>query len=389
MFVMNHPILNIAQREIYRIGQRKSSRTLLIYIPLIVFVFLSLIYVKGTLRDVPVAVYDNDHSPLSRLIIRYLDASSYAKVAVYLNSEDDMKDFFLNNDNIHAIYYIPKGTEKGILKGESKKIIVYSNSSNIVFGNLVYKDASTIATTISVGILLKKFMLKGYSLEKAMDLALPIRTHTHPLFNPYYNYLYYLLPGLMTVLLQMLLFFAATRAINSEFTENTIIELTKIAGNKIRYILFGKALAYTLMGLTTVALIGVIFGVFGIPLNGNLYDLLFLFTYFIITTVFLGLMLSAIVRDEILALDIAFFYNSPAFVFSGFTFPMFLMPFFDSIYSKVIPYTHFLYAFFKLYQMDAPLRYIRGEIISITIFLLIAISGSLIALKYQLKKRFN
>ncbi len=232
-------------------------------------------------------------------------------------------------------------------------------------------------------------MLKGNSPQKAMDLALPIRTHTHPLFNPYYNYLYYLLPGLMTVLLQMILFFAATRAVNSEFSENTIIDLQKAAAGKAHNILFGKALAYTLMGLTITALGGVIFWVFGIPLNGSIYDLLALFTYFIITTVFLGLMLSAIVRDEILALDIAFFYNSPAFVFSGFTFPMFLMPFFDSIYAKVIPYTHFLYAFFKLYQMDAPLRYIRSEMIAITIFLIIGISGSLIALKYQLKKQFN
>ena len=386
---MNHPVLNIAQREIFRIIQRKSNRTLLIYIPVIVFVFLSLIYVKGTLRDISVAIYDADHSPLSRLITRYIDASSYAKVAVYLNSEDDIKDFFLKHDDIHAIYYIPKGTEKGILKGESRKIIVYTNSSNIVFGNLMYKDASTIATTISVGILLKKFMLNGQPLKKAMDLAMPIRTHAHPLFNPYYNYLYYLIPGLMTVLLQMLLFFATTRAINSEFNENTIGELNKIAEGKNHYILLGKGLAYTLAGLTILALIGVIFGIFGIPLNGNLFYLFSLFTYFIITTVSLGLMLSAIVRDEILALDIAFFYNSPAFVFSGFTFPMFLMPFFDSIYAEVIPYTHFLYAFFKLYQMDTPLRYISGEILSITIFLTIGIIGAMIALKYQLKKQFN
>ncbi len=99
---MTHPILTVAQREIFRIGAGKSSRTLLIYIPLIVFTFLALIYVKGTLRDIPVAVYDNDHTPLSRLIIRYIDASSYAKVAVYLNSKDDLKDFFLNHDNIPA-----------------------------------------------------------------------------------------------------------------------------------------------------------------------------------------------------------------------------------------------------------------------------------------------
>ncbi len=383
---MNSPLIQIAHREILRIFRRKSGRTLLIYIPVSVFLFLSLIYVKGTLRDIPVAVYDEDHTALSRLIIRYIDASSYAKVALYLNSEDDMRTFFLDHDDIPAIYYIPKGVEKGILKGGSRKIVVYSNSSNIVFGNLVYKDANTIATTISVGILLKKFMLQGQSLKKAMDLAMPIRTHAHPLFNPYYNYLYYLIPGLVTVLLQMILFFAATRAINSEFNENTIDELNRIAQGKISNILLGKALAYTLAGLSIMTLIGAIFGIFKIPLRGNLFYLFSLFSYFIITTVFLGLMLSSIVRDEILALDIAFFYNSPAFVFSGFTFPMFLMPFFDSFYGKIIPYTHFLNAFFKLYQMDTPLRYIKPELFGILIFLIVGVSGSFLFLKYQLKK---
>jgi ABC-2 type transport system permease protein len=386
---MDYPLLNIAQREIFRIAKGKSSRTLLIYIPLAVFLFLALIYVKGTLRDEPVAVYDADHTPLSRLIIRYIDASSYAKVATYLNSEDDMKNFFLEHDDIHAIYYIPQGTEREIIKGETSKIIVYTNSSNIVFGNLIYKNANTIATTISVGILLKKFMLKGESPQKAFDLAMPIRVHTHALFNSYYNYLYYLLPGLMTVLLQMLLFFAAARSINSEFSENTIFELRKMAGDKIYPIIFGKALAYTLMGLSVTALIGVFFGVFAIPINGNLFALFFLFTYFVITTVFLGLMLSAIIKDEILALDLAFFYNSPAFVFSGFTFPMFLMPSFNSFYADMIPYTHFLSAFFKLYQMNTPLHYIRMEIFYISIFLVIGVLGSMGALKFYFKKQFN
>lgn len=384
---MNHPVLEIARRELYRIGQRKSTRNLLIFIPLIVFIFLGLIYVKGALRDVPVAVYDADNSHLSRTLLRYIDASLYAKIEHYVTSEDEIAHIFLDYPDIHALYYIPKGLEKNILLGQSEKIKVYTNSTNIVYGNLLYKDASTITMTISVGIMLKKFLAAGFPFEKAMSLALPVKTHAHPLFNPYYNYLYYLLPGLMTVLLQMLLFFAVTRSINSEFNENTFHQLSVLAKYKVGNIIIGKTLAYFLMGLSLVAFIFVIYEVFGIPIKGSLLNLLLLFSYFIIATIVLAMLLSSIVEDEILAMDIAFFYNSPAFVFSGFTFPMFAMPFFDSVYAKVIPYTHFLYAFFKLYQMGTPLKYILPELLQITVFLLIGAGGSYIVLKRRFAER--
>jgi len=385
--ITNNPALEIAGRELQRIAQRSSTRNLLIFIPLVVFLFLGFIYLKGALREVPVAVYDADKTPLSRTLIRYIDASLYAKIDRYITSEDDVQDIFLSYPDIHALYFIPHGLEKSILLGESAKIKVFTNSTNIVYGNLMYKDASTITMTISVGILLKKIMAAGFPPEKAMSLAMPIKVHTHPLFNPYYNYLYYLLPGLMTVLLQMLLFFAVTRSINSEVNEGTIHSLYHIAQYKIRNIIIGKVLAYFTMGLSLVSLIFVLYGIFGIPIKGNLLSLLFLFSYFIIATILLAMMLSSIVQDEILAMDIAFFYNSPAFVFSGFTFPMFAMPFFDSLYGRLIPYTHFLYAFFKLYQMGTSFSYIMTEIVHITVFLFIGLTGTAIALKLRIKNQ--
>jgi ABC-2 type transporter. len=110
------------------------------------------------------------------------------------------------------------------------------------------------------------------------------------------------------------------------------------------------------------------------------------FIIFLVSVIFLGLMLSSIVKDEILALDIAFFYNSPAFVFSGFTFPIFAMPIFDKLYAQFIPYTHFLYGFFKLAQMNTPARYARPEVLALFLFIAIGFVGSVIALCIRTKK---
>jgi ABC-2 type transport system permease protein len=96
--------------------------------------------------------------------------------------------------------------------------------------------------------------------------------------------------------------------------------------------------------------------------------------------------LSSIFEDQILSLDIAFFYNSPAFVFSGFTFPKFGMPAFDQFYAQLIPYTHFLGSFFKIYQMDVPTVYLKNDIYALLIFLAIGIIGSYAVLKIKVIK---
>ena len=377
----------VTLREIDRIVHQKSTRNLLLFIPVCVFLLLSFIYVKGILHDIPIAVYDKDNTELSRTIVRFIEASPETKVVRYLNSSDDAKSIFLENNNIEAIYEIPKGLSDDIMSGKSSKIGVYTNSSNIIFGNTIYKEAEDVVNTVNAGILIETFVKQGMTEEQAMNLAPPIRVDAKPLFNPNYNYLYYLVPGLMTVLLQMIIFFVAARAINSEFNNNTYSELLRTAKGKLLNILFGKAFAYLTMGLLILLFIlGIIYPLFGIPINGNLLLILGFFILFLCAVIFLGLMLSAIVKDEILALDIAFFYNSPAFVFSGFTFPIFAMPLFDKFYAQFIPYTHFLYGFFKLFQMNTPARYARPEILVLLLFVLVGFVGSLVALSIRTKK---
>lgn len=377
----------ITLREIDRIVRRKSTRNLLLFVPVCVFLLLSFIYVKGTLHDIPIAVFDKDNSELSRTIVRFIEASPETQVVRYLDSSDDIRRIFLEDHSIQAIYEIPRGLSDDVLSGKSTKIGVYTNSTNIIFGNTIYKEAEDVVNTVNAGILLDTFVKQGMTKEQAMVLTMPIRIDIHPLFNPNYNYLNYLVPGLMTVLLQMIIFFVSTRAINSEFNEHTFSELLTTSRGKVLNILLGKAFAYMLMGLLIILFIfGIVYPLFGIPINGDLLVMLGFSCIFLCAVVFLGLMLSCIVKDEILALDLAFFYNSPAFVFSGFTFPIFAMPLFDRLYAQFIPYTHFLYGFFKLFQTDAPARYAQKETLILILFVLIGFFGSVIALRLQHRK---
>ncbi len=376
--------IKVAQRELEMISRNKSARTLLVFLPLFLYFFLAFIYQKGAMREIPVAVYDGDHSAVSRKVISFIESSPSMKITRYLSSEDDMKRFFLEHDE-HAVFYIPNDFEKSILRNKTTRLVVYTNSSNIVYGNILYREAAVISTTVSSGIVLARLMHVGINHHEAMGLVMPVATHAKTLYNPWFNYLYYLVPGLMTVLLQMFVFFVATRAFNSEINNGTFHELIRVSNNSALQMLLGKGLAYTVMGLGIIMLISLVFMAFDIPFMHLEVELILLFLVLVVVNVFLGFMLSTTLDEEIFALDVAFFYNSPAFVFSGFTFPMFGMPFFNSTYAEFIPYTHFLHAFFKLYQMGTPLHYIFPDLKILGLFFVVGFVTSWVALKLRLK----
>tara|TARA_R110002033_G_scaffold44584_1_gene87417 strand:+ start:1134 stop:2279 length:1146 start_codon:yes stop_codon:yes gene_type:complete len=356
-----------------RLSRQKSARNLFLIIPFVVFILLGLIYSKGALREVSIAVYDNDNSELSRTYIRSLEASPNLDVIYYMSSEDDLESVFVENE-VQGIFYIPKDFYKDVLKGIPVDVKIYINSTNIVFGNLLYKSASEVTQLMSAAVVVKNIASLGINPNKILGTVMPIDVNTKVLANPQYNYIYYLLPGLATVLIQMILFFAASRAFNNEWKLDTYSDLYATANGNIITMILGKYLAYLVFGLSLCGfLFAIVFPIFQIPIYGSIGSLLVLLLIFLTVNIFLGFGVSFLFKNEIIALDVAIFYNSPAFVFSGFTFPIWAMPWFNSVYAQVIPYTHFLTGFLKIYQLNTPFKFIVPEIQRLFVFLLIGV----------------
>lgn len=370
---MKWSVYHIFKREMIRLSRQKSARNLFIIIPIVVFLLLGSIYYKGALREVSIAVYDNDNSELSRTYIRSLEASPNLDITYYMSSEDDLETVFVKNE-VQGIFYIPKDFHKEVLKGNAVQVKIYTNSTNIVFGNLLYKSATEVTQLMSAAVVVKNMAPLGINPDKILGTVMPIDINTKVLGNPQYNYVYYLLPGLATVLLQMIMFFAASRAFNNEWKLETYSDLYAMANGNILAIILGKYLAFMVFGLSLCGfLFAIVFPIFGIPIYGNIDSLLVLLLLFLTVNIFLGFGISLLFKDEIIALDMAIFYNSPAFVFSGFTFPIWAMPWFNSLYAQVIPYTHFLTGFLKIYQLNTPFKFIVPEIEKLLIFLVVGV----------------
>ena len=380
-------ILQIVIRELFRLKKRPAAWILLLVIPIGLFFYLGAIYEEGAIEKVNIAVLDLDHSNLSRKVIQNVEAAPKLNIIKFLNSNDHIEDVFINHPDIKGFYVIPKNFQKNIYSGQQEKLLVYTNSSNIIYGNLIYKEAATFINTMSAGINLNSFKLHGIPHEKALKMVIPIKVITKSLYNPHYNYLYYLIPGLTTVLLQMIVFFLAARSINSEHTNDTYKELLTITKGSIFKIIFGKLITYTLLGfLVAIFIFSIVHPLLGIPMSQNTLPFLWVVLVFIMANVMLGMMISTIFKNEAIAMDISFVYNSPAFVFSGFTFPIMAMPAFNAWYAQLIPYTHFLNAFLKGIEMNTPFSFLSQQVINLLIFFLVGYVITASILLFQHKK---
>ncbi len=385
----NSPVLKIAIREYHRIIERKTLFVLSIILPFFIFMFFALLYKNEIVNNVPIGVLDMDNTETSLLVTRYIDATSYIKIAdQYYDIEEVKRD--IRKGKIHGAVYLPHNMEKNLKAGKPVFVTIYKNTSNLVIGNLIYKDAMTVIKTISGGVLLKKLKSKGMHPEKAYNIMQPIKVETKSLYNPNYSYLNYLVPGLLACMLQMIIMLSGVLIISSEFVHNTFTELVELANQNVFNIILGKSLPHILFHfVTAISIIGIIFPLFNLHVAGATFSLLLLFLVFILASFFLAFMISSLFHDQMFATELALFINTPAFLFSGFTFPLTSMPLLHNIFAAIIPFTHFLYGYLMIYQMGTPLSYAIGFIGNLSLFIIISLIVIIFSMKRHIKSELN
>jgi ABC-2 type transport system permease protein len=179
-------------------------------------------------------------------------------------------------------------------------------------------------------------------------------------------------PGLITVAMQMIIILIGVLLLNYEWKTNTIHELIDVAKGSASNIIMGKLIAHlSIAWLNFILIAGIVFPIFEIGNTAGLFSFFILYTLLSIACLGVGFLLSSIFMDVMLCTDIAIFYTSPAFVFSGYTFPRWAMPWYDQYYAQIMPYAAFLDGFIKVNNMGLPLRYAQPEILKLLCFIII------------------
>ncbi|SCY47705.1 ABC-2 type transport system permease protein [Flavobacterium anhuiense] len=376
-------IKNIIVREWKRILSLKVFYLVMLVVPVALFFFYALIYQKQEAKNLAFAVWDEDQSPVSRELLFLLEQKEALQITRRVSSEAEVKKLIQEGKILGAIHF-PANLQKNIYSRHPSTVTLYTNAAALVPAKLVYKAVAEVVITGSTGVILQKLVKTGMKSDRAMAIANPISLNTYQLYNPTYNYQEYLVPGLITVGMQMILIIGSMLALNFEWVTETMHELYDSSRGSVVAVIVGKTIAHLAISwINFIIIVGVIFPFFDIGVGAATGKFFIIYTLLSLACIGIGMFISALFKDVMLSGDVALFYTSPAFVFSGFTFPRWAMPWYDQYYALIMPYTSFLDGFFKVYYMNLPLKYALGDFSKLLLFCAVMYPTAMLLFKRQ------
>ncbi len=345
-------LIDVIVKELKLIFKNKYYLFLIFLWPFIDFIFLGGIYFYGNVKNMPIAVIDKDHSKISRTISRFFDTSYAFDVKYKLDNIEDFK-YLLTRNKIFMGIYIPRDTQKNIKKSLPAEVSFYIDGSNYLTANLSEIESANILGTINAGLKNTMMKKKGIQSKQAKAMMLPIQNDTSKLFNPTYHYGYFLTPGLWISILGQLFLIFGTLTIGKD------LEKKQHNSNSIFLFVIGKLLVYTIISVIYFEILfRIFFPAFQIPFDGNTSGAIILSVLFIISTILLGMLMSAVTGNRLDALKGCLLIGAPAFLLSGYTWPLEQMPTLMKTIAAFIPLSPYLEGFRKIFQQNMPIEFI-------------------------------
>ena len=331
----------VMRREMHRLTHQPMYFVLMLVLPVVSFAFFALLFNQGAIRNIPIAVLDEDNTTLSRKVAQMIDDTPTALVARDIQSMAE-GERLIREGKIMAVVQIPAFFEKNILSNSQTHLESYVSGTNITVNGLLSKDIQTAVTTFTGGIQLQVLMKQGLTQRQAMAQLMPVRFDRHVLFNPHINYGYYLSPSFMPMMLMIFVVMVTVFSIGTELKHATSREWMAAGNDSVAAALVGKVLPITaVMFLISLVMLLINFKIVGTPLNGSLTVILVGTLLFILSYQSISVLIVSLLANLRLSLSIGGGYSVLAFTFSGLTFPIMAMWEPMQWVSKIFPFTFY------------------------------------------------
>ncbi len=367
-------LLAVVKRETERIRHNRIYQFLLLFGPLLGILILFLIFKQGSVKNIPIAVVDQDNSSLSIKILNNINASPDVSVTMHAHDLFSAQGL-LEQGEVEAVVLIPKDTERNIYREVEAPIPLYINGTNVLKAGLLQRSLITTLKTISGGVQFKRLMAMGKTEKEAMAMIVPVKIDKHILFNPYANYNYFLGSAMLYIMLFLFVLLSSTYTLGNELKRGTGLDLLDMSNASVRIAVLGKLFPYTIIFTGFGMLINLLlYIVEGMPLQGN-YVVLFLGQFVtIITYQLMGLIFIGATSNLRLAMSLVSAYSMMAVTFSGLTFPLGAMPTAAQAFAKIFPFTWWEKLMISQSLRGGPLREALPYIAYLLIFQAVSLS---------------
>ena len=262
-------IWKMALREVRIMVKNPIYGFCMVVFPLFTMIFFTSLMDDGLPQNMPVGVVDLDNTTTTRALIRRLDGFQSSKVVAHYPSVADARHAVQENE-IYAFLYIPKGTTDDLLASRQPKISYYYNLAYIMAGSLLMKDLKTISNLGSAAVGQATMRAKGYTHDQIMAFLQPIAVDLHQVGNPWTNYNAYLSTVFVPGLMMLFIFLITAYSLGMELKFDTGKQWLAMADNRMVIALIGKFGMQTVIWLALIFAYEVyMFRILGFPNQGG------------------------------------------------------------------------------------------------------------------------
>jgi ABC-2 type transport system permease protein len=327
-------ILYLIRKEFIQIFRNKFISKAIFAVPIVQMLIL-VPAITFEIKNVKLCIIDKDMSSESRGLISKLEGSTFFKVAFSTWSENEANDLLYNN-KCDLILHIPSGFGKDIGTGKPGKLLVSINAINASTAMLSWAYLNGVIRDYNLNILMK-------NINTIPVAPFPqIQITNRYWYNEMLNYKYYMLPGILVILVTAIGFLLAGLNMVREKEIGTIEQINVTPVRKYHFII-AKMVPFLIIGLIDLAL-GLIIGklAFNIPFEGSILVMFLGSTIFLIAVLGLALFISTFSGTQQQYMFVAFFCMIIFILMSGIFTPYESMPMWAQKFNLINPVAYLM-----------------------------------------------
>ncbi len=323
-------MMAMARKEALQLRRDARSMTLAFALPVFLLLFFGYA-ITWDVKNVRLAVVNEDNGQHSREVIQSLEGSGYFEVVAYLDRPAAADDR-LAHGVVSGVLIIPRDFTRKLAAREKAPLQLLLDGSDANTATIALNYADAILARYSRDVVLS-----------GQQVVMPVATEPRIWYNPTLASRNMIVPGLIAVIMSIIAAMLTALTIAREWERGTMEQLAATPVGRLE-VVFGKLLPYLVIGLFDVAitiLAGIL--IFGVPFRGSFLLLAGMTTLFLIGALGLGIFISAILKSQVLATQAAMVATYlPALLLSGFLYDVRSMPTVLRMITYIVPAKYYI-----------------------------------------------
>jgi ABC-2 type transport system permease protein len=328
-----HRLWAMVLKEFIQMRRDRVTFGMMVGIPLMQLMLFGFA-INSDPRHLPTALRVADQGQFARTFVAAMRQSDYFAIVREAHTEAEAAEL-LRVGTVQFVVNIPEDFSRRLLRGERPTVLVEADATDPAATGPAIAAARVLATSVF------DRDLTG-PLARLRGREGPVNFQIHAHYNPENITQYNVVPGLMGVVLTMTMVVITALAITRERERGTMENLLATPVRPAE-VMIGKILPYIAVGYVQLTLILIASHyLFHVPMVGNLGLVYLVALLFIAANLAVGITFSTLAKNQLQAVQMAFFFFLPSILLSGFMFPFRGMPEWAQWIGSVLPNTHFL-----------------------------------------------